>query len=199
MILCEPVQAIDLPGRSTPAALQNWWEKACARDPEQRFQSAKAMSDALGKAFDFPIVFVPDSAAGDAGSATSCTPAPLVVTSVTEESRVGLRTKSQPKLIRHTTQIGLGAVSAKLPIPVPTAVAPVPTAPIELPSPVASVQSPPIELPSPVSGSVDFGRRLVRGIPAERSANRRDAASGGRGSRRGASRFALLRQSIEAN
>jgi len=60
LIVTEPIVPINLPGGRTPAALQSWWKKAMSRDPDDRYQSAKEMADALGKALGFPLVFVPE-------------------------------------------------------------------------------------------------------------------------------------------
>jgi serine/threonine protein kinase len=78
-IMSESVPPILLPGGRTPAALQTWWEKATARDPANRFQSAKEISDALGKAFGFPLVFVPEAAASSAAPHASPASLPIVL------------------------------------------------------------------------------------------------------------------------
>jgi serine/threonine-protein kinase len=116
LILCEPIPPLKLPGAETPAELQVWWEKACARDPELRFQSAKEMSDALGQVFGFPIVFVPDGVPGRVGSATSHVPA--VMQEATEESRTIRCSDSKRKMGRHSTQMGLGGGNENKPTPV---------------------------------------------------------------------------------
>ena len=140
-ILCDPIPQIKLPDAETPAPLRAWWEKACTRDPEKRFQSAKQLSDALGQAFDFPIVFVPEGAFGTGAVATSPVP------SGTEESRVGVRTKSKSKRARLATQIGLGGGKAKVRMPVP------PEPRLDVPAPArASVD---VEVPLPARESID--------------------------------------------
>ena len=77
-IMVEPVPPLLLPGGRTPAALQAWWEKATNRDREQRYQSAKELSDALGNAFGFPLVFVPEPT-GTSGSHASPASLPIVL------------------------------------------------------------------------------------------------------------------------
>ena len=78
-IMNESVPPILLPGGRTPAALQDWWEKATARDSANRFQSAKEISDALGKAFGFPLVFVPEAAASSMAPHASPASLPIVL------------------------------------------------------------------------------------------------------------------------
>jgi serine/threonine protein kinase len=53
-----PIPQLKLPRTDTSPALQTWWEMASARDPTGRFPSAKAMSDALGRALGLPKVSV---------------------------------------------------------------------------------------------------------------------------------------------
>ena len=154
-ILCDPIPELKLPGAQTPAALQAWWEKACTRDPDKRFQSAKQMSNALGQAFDFPIVFVPEGAFGTSAIATPPVPG------VTEESRVGIRTKSKSKIARLATQIGLGGGKSKVPRPAPVTKEPHVEVPaparesIDVEVPVSSGRSVDIEVPAPARESID--------------------------------------------
>jgi serine/threonine protein kinase len=50
MILCKPIPPIRLHNPELPAALDDWWQRASARDPAERFQSAKHLADALAVA-----------------------------------------------------------------------------------------------------------------------------------------------------
>lgn len=79
LVVTEPIVPIDLPGGRTPAALQLWWKKAMSRDPEERYQSAKEMADALGKAFGFPLVFVPEPTNSPLGPQASPAALPIVI------------------------------------------------------------------------------------------------------------------------
>ena len=159
-ILCEPVPEIKLPNADTPPALQAWWEKACTRDPENRFQSAKQMSDALGQAFDLPIVFVPEAAFGAGAVAT--TPAPAAGSDTIDESRVGIRTKSKPKMLCFTTQIGLGAANSKISDPTPIPAPVVEEVKVEVPAPV--VEEVQVEVPAPESESIDLPEDVFAGF-----------------------------------
>ncbi len=138
-ILCEPIPPLVLPGTDTPPELQDWWEKACARDLDKRFQSAKEMSDALGQTFAFQIVFVPDALASAASGSSSSMPA-VVLPSANEEPRVGVRRKSVPKMARQSTQIGLGAENIKVPSPTPIPVPVVERAPVTEEAPRVGVR-----------------------------------------------------------
>ncbi len=115
-ILCDPVPELKLPEGETPAAIRLWWQKACTRDPDKRFQSAKELSDALGQAFELPIVFVPDGAFG-AGAAAAASSMP--VPNTPDESRVKIRSKSKSRIARLKAQIGLAGRASKSPPPVP--------------------------------------------------------------------------------
>jgi len=79
LVVTEPIPPIDLPGGRTPAALQTWWKKAMSRDPEDRYQSAKEIADALGKAFGFPLVFVPEPMNSPLGLQASPAALPIVI------------------------------------------------------------------------------------------------------------------------
>jgi serine/threonine-protein kinase len=50
MILYEPILPMTQHNPALPPAIDAWWERASAREPEQRFQSAKQMADALADA-----------------------------------------------------------------------------------------------------------------------------------------------------
>jgi serine/threonine protein kinase len=50
MILCEPIPPMRRFNPELPEAVDCWWERASARDPAQRFQSAKQLADALALA-----------------------------------------------------------------------------------------------------------------------------------------------------
>ena len=52
MIIYDPIPSILGRNRDLPAALEEWWERAVSRDREQRFQSAKELSDAFGEAIE---------------------------------------------------------------------------------------------------------------------------------------------------
>jgi serine/threonine protein kinase len=49
-ILYEPLPKPSEFNAALPAEIDEWWLRAASRDPEQRFQSAKELTDALGKA-----------------------------------------------------------------------------------------------------------------------------------------------------
>jgi serine/threonine-protein kinase len=48
MILYEPIPKASDFNKELPPGIDGWWERASARDREQRFQSAKSMADELG-------------------------------------------------------------------------------------------------------------------------------------------------------
>lgn len=50
LILYEELPKLTVRNPALPPALDAWWEKAAARDREQRFQTAKELADALGHA-----------------------------------------------------------------------------------------------------------------------------------------------------
>ena len=50
MIIYDPIPAITKSNRGFPPAIEQWWQRAVARDREQRFQSAKDLADAFGEA-----------------------------------------------------------------------------------------------------------------------------------------------------
>jgi eukaryotic-like serine/threonine-protein kinase len=50
MILYEPILPMTEHNPGLPPAIDVWWERASAREPEQRFQSAKQLADALADA-----------------------------------------------------------------------------------------------------------------------------------------------------
>lgn len=50
MILYEPILPMTEHNPELPAAIDVWWQQASAREPEQRFQSAKQLADALADA-----------------------------------------------------------------------------------------------------------------------------------------------------
>jgi serine/threonine-protein kinase len=52
MIIYDPIPRITDRNPALPAALQEWWEQAVARDREHRFQSAKELSDSFGEAIE---------------------------------------------------------------------------------------------------------------------------------------------------
>ena len=47
MILCEPILPMTLHNPELPKGIDSWWHRASARDPAQRFQSAKQLVDSL--------------------------------------------------------------------------------------------------------------------------------------------------------
>ena len=50
MIIYDPIPPINTSVPELPDALELWWQRAVARDREQRFQSAKELSDSFGEA-----------------------------------------------------------------------------------------------------------------------------------------------------
>jgi serine/threonine-protein kinase len=58
-ILHEPIPAIPLPESGPWMWVHRWWRKASAREPNERFQSAKELADALGSALRLPRLPVP--------------------------------------------------------------------------------------------------------------------------------------------
>jgi len=52
MIIYDPIPPISDSAPGLPGALELWWERAVARDREQRFQSAKELADAFGEAIE---------------------------------------------------------------------------------------------------------------------------------------------------
>jgi serine/threonine protein kinase len=50
MIMYDPIPLPSSLDPSLPTAFDQWWQRATSRDREQRFQSAKELSDALGRA-----------------------------------------------------------------------------------------------------------------------------------------------------
>jgi serine/threonine-protein kinase len=52
MIIYDPIPPIAASGPGLPDALELWWQRAVARDREQRFQSAKELSDSFGEAIE---------------------------------------------------------------------------------------------------------------------------------------------------
>jgi serine/threonine protein kinase len=60
LILYEDLPRITARNPELPSTMDAWWERAAARDREQRFQSAKELSDALGHALSLKrVVSVP--------------------------------------------------------------------------------------------------------------------------------------------
>jgi serine/threonine protein kinase len=61
MILCKPIPAMRHYNPALPQAIDGWWQRACARDPAERFQSAKQLADALATALAVhPRLEIPD-------------------------------------------------------------------------------------------------------------------------------------------
>lgn len=52
MIIYDPIPPITANAPYLPEALESWWERAVARDREQRFQSAKELADSFGEAIE---------------------------------------------------------------------------------------------------------------------------------------------------
>jgi serine/threonine protein kinase len=52
MIIYDPIPPITTSAPGLPEALELWWERAVARDREQRFQSAKELADSFGEAIE---------------------------------------------------------------------------------------------------------------------------------------------------
>jgi len=52
MIIYDPIPSISERAPGLPDALDAWWERAVSRDREERFQSAKELSDAFGEAIE---------------------------------------------------------------------------------------------------------------------------------------------------
>jgi serine/threonine-protein kinase len=109
LIVFEPIPELKLPGIDTPPALEAWWKTASTRDPARRFQSAREMSEALGQAFDFPLVFVPEVSSGSVEKKASSPAIPVGRRVGSEESPVDLGSRPTQKGIRHSTKIGIGA------------------------------------------------------------------------------------------
>jgi serine/threonine-protein kinase len=61
MILYEPILPMTQHNPDLPPAIDLWWQRASAREPEQRFQSAKQLADALAEAIGIdPKLPIPD-------------------------------------------------------------------------------------------------------------------------------------------
>jgi serine/threonine-protein kinase len=72
-IMSRPIPTLTSFAPDLPPALDAWWERAAARPPDERFQSAKELCEALALALSVPT----ESDAGTAGSAPSpASPAP---------------------------------------------------------------------------------------------------------------------------
>ncbi len=52
MIIYDPIPPITAGAPGLPDALELWWQRAVARDREQRFQSAKELADSFGEAIE---------------------------------------------------------------------------------------------------------------------------------------------------
>jgi serine/threonine protein kinase len=52
MIIYDPIPSLGSRNHELPSALDGWWERAVARDREERFQSAKELSDSFGEAIE---------------------------------------------------------------------------------------------------------------------------------------------------
>jgi len=52
MIIYDPIPPITTSAPDLPDALELWWQRAVARDREQRFQSAKELADSFGEAIE---------------------------------------------------------------------------------------------------------------------------------------------------
>jgi len=52
MIIYDPIPPINTSVTGLPDTLELWWQRAVARDREQRFQSAKELSDSFGEAIE---------------------------------------------------------------------------------------------------------------------------------------------------
>lgn len=102
-ILYEPIAPLQLPSAETPPALAQWWEQASARDPAERFQSARDLADLLGNALELPIIAVP-----------SLAPKPISNLPKSPSS-----TAPSSRSVRQSTRLGLGEGS---PAPAPAAV-----------------------------------------------------------------------------
>ena len=50
MIVCEPIPPMTRHNPALPSAIDGWWQQVCARDPADRFQSAKQLADSLASA-----------------------------------------------------------------------------------------------------------------------------------------------------
>jgi len=108
-ILYEPIIALQLPSGETPPALAQWWERASARDPAERFQSARDLADLLGNALELPIIAVPSLAPKPISnlpkSPSSTAPS---ARSVRQSTRLGLGEGSLAPVPRQSTRLGLG-------------------------------------------------------------------------------------------
>jgi serine/threonine-protein kinase len=97
---------------SLPPAFDEWFAKACARDPDARFQTAKALSDGLRTAFD-GVVSMPRSVTGDSGPRTA-PPMPgraVVTPRPSDPISVGGNTEvdGRPSFVLASTVEGTGA------------------------------------------------------------------------------------------
>ncbi len=52
MIIYDPIPSITSRNHELPEALDGWWERAVSRDRDERFQSAKELSDSFGEAIE---------------------------------------------------------------------------------------------------------------------------------------------------
>jgi serine/threonine protein kinase len=52
MIIYDPIPSISSRNPELPEALDSWWERAVARDRDERFQNAKELSDSFGEAIE---------------------------------------------------------------------------------------------------------------------------------------------------
>jgi serine/threonine protein kinase len=62
LILYEPIPKLSEYRPDLPKLLDAWWERAVARDPDERFQSAKEFADNLAAAIGEPALAVPSLA-----------------------------------------------------------------------------------------------------------------------------------------
>jgi len=111
-IMYGPVPELKVGSCNLPAALDAWWGRACARDPVNRFQSAKQLCDSLGQVFDFPLVYVPESNSRATTGSSASLPAAMLGTP--EQSQIAQPRQSFPKIPRRSTPLGMGAVNPNL-------------------------------------------------------------------------------------
>lgn len=99
---CDPPDPLQL-RPELPPALRDWWRRAAARQPSERYQDAAALVDELARALSLPVpgLATPDtslpSAEHDASGAYLPTESDPLDTSPGQDSRAGLSSPSRDK------------------------------------------------------------------------------------------------------
>jgi serine/threonine-protein kinase len=109
MILYEPIPSLVAHDPKLPIALEKWWRRASAREPDQRFQSAKELADSLGQALGIearlPIPDPPPLGLKTRAPARSRSPLPFAVP-VGSVALVRRRSARAGRKLAHTYRRG---------------------------------------------------------------------------------------------